>query len=208
MDIYWFGLATYLQPLIWMILYNRKLFNPQWIYPIGVAVIGVLAATGWSSAHYTNSLLISYVLMVMYATYCYRSRPGFQPVCLAFLLVFLNSFYWEFPIHVADLLEGNVGVVLLQSVHLYVVPFLWTLKFSVPENWFRYSCYAWTVIVGLEAINLQFHPPWPYGPVALTLCRFIGLFTLLWILRFPGQPENRIISMAREVLRRHDHTAG
>jgi len=184
-------------------LYGRDIpVKPEWVQLAGAGAVAALWLTGWGSGYYTNLLLVNYVLMVVAVIRVYRFRPGFQPVCLAFLIVFVNSFFWEAPIHAADLAElDNTGTVLLQTVgHLYPLPFLLGTGFTPPRRWWYWSVAVWTVVLGLTYFRLTGALPSPWRLVSLYLSRWLGLLTLTWILRYPGQPENRIIYTVRNIL--------
>jgi len=207
MDLPWLQILVYAQPFLWMILYSVKIpLKPKSVQVILFGVAGVLAVTGWGSGFYSNTLLIFYTLSVLYVIHYYRFRPDFQPVSLAFLIVFLSSFYWEVPIHIADLLElDSFGVVAVQALHLIPLPFLLTLGLKVPQRWWYWSVAAWAAIAAIEFMYMQDLIPLTFRPWILYLSRLIGLYTLLWILRFPGQAEDKIICKIRELLVRYDH---
>ena len=120
------------QPLVWMWLYDSKLrvldslkYN---FYFIGFQFIILVYASGFEVGFYTTSLLIQYALLTMGATFLYNQRnPIKEAVSLAFLTVFLNSFYWEVPLHLAELFSGapHVGM-LVQLWRLF--PAVWFMK--------------------------------------------------------------------------------
>lgn len=200
-----FVAAVYLQPLIWMYLYKKRVPIPSWFFQVaGLVLASVIAALRLGSGFYTSEILVFYTLSVVYCIHYYRGRPGFQPVCLAFLIVFVNSYYWEFPIHAGNLLAGHIGLVLFQSAHLYPVPFLLLCGFKLPSRWWYWSCAAWTLISALSLMRILYLLPVSSSIINI-VCRGVGLFTLLWVMRFPGQPENRIIYTVREALSRYDH---
>jgi hypothetical protein len=61
----------------------------------------------------------------MLAVYLYNRRYSFkEALCLGFLTVFLNSYYWELPLHMAEVLSGTLHVgMLVQLWRLVPVPF-------------------------------------------------------------------------------------
>jgi len=200
------GYAIYLQPLAWMWLYGQRLSEKLnlVVYPAGTAAAVWLRVSGWSYAHLTNELLITYVLMVMFVTWVFRSRVGIQPMCLGFLIVFLNSFYWEFPIHVADLLEmDNLGVVAIQTMHLLPAPFLLSAGMKLRPRWWYTSCWAWFIILGFTYLRLEHMLPYPWNIISLYVSRVLGLATLLIILRYPEQGESKVYQNIRSILN-HD----
>ena len=196
MDVPWLQLAVYAQPMVWIALYNRKtLVSLNTFYVLGLAAAGFVLYTGLSSGFYTSELIIFYILAVLFTAHHYRDRGGFKPICLAFLIVFVNSFFWEAPIHVADLLEGNFGVVVIQSLHLLPLIFLLTLGFRVPGRWWYWSVAMWAAVAGVEFIRLNFHPPSFISIPLLYFCRALGLYTLLWVLQFPGYGDKLIFRL-------------
>jgi hypothetical protein len=139
--------------------------------------------------------------MVMFVAWVFRFRPGFQPISLAFLIVFLSSFYWEFPIHVADFLEfDNFGTLALQCVHLLPVPFLLNAGMKLRHRWWYTSCWAWFIILGFTYLRMEQLMPYPTDVISLYLSRVLGLATLLIILRFPEQGESKVIIKVRSIL--------
>jgi hypothetical protein len=185
-----------------MWLFNKDVpVKPQWVQLIGLGFVAWLLYSGWGVGFYTTGLLICYTLMVIYVIHYYRFRPGFQPVCLAFLICFLNSIYWEFPLHVADFLEfDNFGVLAVQCLHLLPVPFLVQVSFRFPRRWWYWSIAMWVVVAALAYARMMFGLPQPFGAASLYFSRILGLYTLLWVLRFPGQEEDKIILRVRGVL--------
>jgi len=118
------------QPLAFMWLHGSKIRVPDvvkyYFYLIGFQFILLIAATGFEIGFYTTSLFIQYAFLTMGATFLYNQRtPIKEAVCLAFLTVFLNSFYWELPLHLAEIFSGAPYVGMLVQ--------LWRL---VPAVWF------------------------------------------------------------------------
>ena len=100
-----------IQPVFWeaVLIYDWVQIGERWrsvFYAYFTGLIYVLLRTGWGYAYYTNSLLILYAGMIMMAVYGYTKRFSFkEALCLGVLTVFLNSYYWELPLHVADILN-------------------------------------------------------------------------------------------------------
>jgi len=126
------------QPLVWMWLYDSEFRVPDvvkyYFYLIGFQFILLIATTGFEIGFYTSSLLIQYALLTMGATFLYNQRkPIKEAVSLAFLTVFLNSFYWELPLHLAEVFSGGLYVgMLVQFWRL--VPAVWFLKNYTFDN--------------------------------------------------------------------------
>lgn len=118
------------QPLVWMWLHDSEIKVPDVLkynfYLLGFQFILIIATTGFEVGFYTTNLLIQYALLTMGATVLYNQRtPLKEAVSLAFLTVFLNSFYWELPLHLAEIFSGVPHVGMLVQ--------LWRL---VPAVWF------------------------------------------------------------------------
>ena len=106
-----FQFTVLAQPFLWMWLYDSPVLTIRESFKDKFATIGLCAAaliykTGFSVAYYTTSILIQYIIMTLLATYIYNLRYDIkQAICLAFLTVYLNSFYWESPLHLAEIIE-------------------------------------------------------------------------------------------------------
>ena len=121
-----FNIFVYTQPYIWLLLYRSKIkLSLKVFWAISGVVLALVAVTGWSIGHYINNILIGYIAMVLGVTYFYREMGSTKAVCLGFLLVFINSYFWEIPIHFADLLEShNFGLQIIQGLHIVPLPLL------------------------------------------------------------------------------------
>lgn len=124
------------QPLFFMWLYDTDFVGIRegfrWnFYVISICVMKLIQQSGMSVGYYTNSLLLQYSAFTLLATYLYNQRYNIkQSISLAFLTVFLNSYYWEMPLHLAEILSGNLHAGML--VQLWrLVPLLFFLKHYV-----------------------------------------------------------------------------
>jgi len=122
------------QPFLWMRLYDSELCVSEWVkylFYIG----GIVALEGvWvfkaGIGFYSTALILQYIVYVVGSTYLYNQRYGIkQAVCLAFLTVFLNSYYWELPLHLAEYIQ--VGIYPAQFVQLWR---LTPLVFFIPRG--------------------------------------------------------------------------
>lgn len=118
------------QPFAWMWMYDNNIRVPNamkyFFYLVGFEFMFLVTVTGFGIGFYTTDLLIQYVFFTMGATFLYNQRnPIKEAVSLAFLTVFLNSLYWEFPLHIAEILSG--------LPHMGMLVQLWRL---VPAFWF------------------------------------------------------------------------
>lgn len=124
-------LAILGQPFLWMWLYDSEIRFPDRLkynfYILGCAFIILVASLGIHIGFYTTTLIIQYALLTMVATFLYnQSNPLKEAISLAFLTVFLNSFYWEIPLHLAEFFSG--------PPHIGMLVQLWRL---IPAIWFR-----------------------------------------------------------------------
>lgn len=118
------------QPLAWIWMYDSKIRVPHvikyYFYLVGFQFILLVVATGAEIGFYTTNLLTQYALLTMGATFLYnQNNPIKEAISLAFLTVFLNSFYWEIPLHLAEVFSG--------APHIGMLVQLWRL---VPAVWF------------------------------------------------------------------------
>lgn len=123
------------QPLFFVALYDwKQLKIPPWVEPYlylaATCALLVVKLTHWEIMFYTNNLWVQYIIMVVTSYAIYRDKyPIKEAGCLAFLTVFLNSFYWETPLHLADFITGagnilgNLGVWIPQLWRLYPATF-------------------------------------------------------------------------------------
>lgn len=122
------------QPLIWMRLYDADIHVSEGFkslfYICGVASLGVVGVVKASIGFYATTLVMQYIALTMLATYLYSQRYEVkQAVCLAFLTVFLNSYYWELPLHLTEYFMGSFYVA--QLVQLWR---LTPLLFFIPRG--------------------------------------------------------------------------
>ncbi len=69
--------------------------------------------------------LYAFLVLGVYTVLLYRHDVK-TSICLAFLLTFINSYYWEFPLHVSAILyHGLTFNGFLQTLHLLSVPYLY-----------------------------------------------------------------------------------
>jgi len=104
-----FQFLVLFQPVFWGYLYtiplklgnNRKLDAAA--YFLFAAVITGLLITGFEVGYYKNHLLVMYTLLVSGSYTWYRRNLGvLKALSLAFLTIYLNSYFWEFPMHMAE----------------------------------------------------------------------------------------------------------
>ena len=119
-----FQYLVIIQPVFWMILYESETYlKDRWIevfHAASMLTISIVMYTDFTVGYYTTWILIQYIILVNLSVYLYNQRmPLKEALCLGFLTVFLNSFYWEMPLHFMDLLSGGLYTgMLVQFVRL------------------------------------------------------------------------------------------
>ena len=133
-------------------------------YFAGVWFISFVYRFQFSFRYYTTSLLIQYALFTMAATYVFNQRHSIkQAVCLAFLTVFLNSYYWEIILHIVDYIAvfpnyyANLNVFLPQLWRLYPILFFHS-RFKFREGWDRVLMFGVGVSTVLAGLYLTYWP--------------------------------------------------
>jgi hypothetical protein len=185
-----FNLIVYTQPFFFGLLYHwGKEIKDVYFYGAGVAALYLIWLFG-PVGHNTMDILACYVFLLCF-TYYYYTQHGltrFKPVSLAFLIVFLNSYWWEFPIHVVGTLTGSsLSLFLLQSLHL--VPLLFLREYSEIRISSRKSVVdamviTWVPVCGVMFLVLYFNL-W-FGWLLNWGLRFWALLNLLKVFR-PSQ---------------------
>ena len=101
-------LALWGQLFLWFNLYHAKIRFEEWyyeaVYYVGLVLAYYAVIRFQLTIGYANTLILSqYILFLLASIIIYRWRFGFkQALCLSFLTVFLNSFYWELFYHVHE----------------------------------------------------------------------------------------------------------
>ena len=145
---------------------------------VAEACIVWIIKTGFTVGFYTSTILIENILMVCLSTYLYNQRWTIkEAVCLGFLTVFLNSFYWEIVLHGAELLQYGFHVGQLVQ-YWRLVPLVFFLnKFSFNEE------NRTQIVYGLIMISLFMFIRWTFfrglsSVPIYTLTRFCALIIL------------------------------
>lgn len=99
--------ALFFQLFVWFNLYHYKPELPRIIktlyYLSGGLLIPILHLTQYSIGYFTTIILMQYVAFILASTAIYETKFNFnEAVSLAFLTVFLNSFWWELFYHVYE----------------------------------------------------------------------------------------------------------
>ena len=128
---YAFQAAVLLQPLFWIWLHDNRCINfpesTKYVFYLMTAWTAVVVyITGFEVGYYRNNLILQYIIMTVIAVLLINTRRSFkEALCLSFLATFLNSFYWEAPLHLAALLSGEpLANLLIQGWRLAPAVFL------------------------------------------------------------------------------------
>lgn len=128
------------QPLFWMWLYDRDVdlsaYRNTFYFFSGSFCLAALIKSVTDNTlfeYYTAWLLFLYAFMVLFVTWGLEEKFSFRKsVCLGFLLVYLNSYVWEFMLHITSYMSYGISANdLLQMQHLIVLPWL-LMKFRLP----------------------------------------------------------------------------
>jgi len=147
---------VYAQSFLWIYLldkdYEVNSYFMEILFPVSLGIIYLmLDMSGFFFSQYTNRLLRFYVLLMLYAYTFLRIKHSFyDTVCFTFLLVFINSYYWEFMRHFnAILFYGLSFNQLIQAFHLIPVYLLY-VKLEIEDR----SMFFKLIVLGLVISNL------------------------------------------------------
>jgi len=125
---------VYVQPFIWLYFLDKDMdIKNRYIrlyYPVALGILYlILSITGFGFSQYNNELLMFYVLLLLYSHYILRHNYNYKDsICLSFLLVFINSYYWEFMLHLnAIMFYGLSFNQIIQGFHLIPAYFLYRM---------------------------------------------------------------------------------
>lgn len=152
----YFNILVYVQPFFFILLYHLK-WNPVklkrffpyiWFFfysvimPFLILMLPFTLYNTYLMLFYGTSILMVYVEMAEI-----RKKDFSKSLSLAFLITFLSSFFWEFPMHLMDLIEnGLTGNLLLQCLHLTPLIVL-TSHFKIVDKvkLFRYCMLSFSI---------------------------------------------------------------
>ena len=133
---------VYAQSFLWLYLldkdYEVNSYFIQVLFPISLGIIYLmLDMSGFSFSQYPNHLLRFYVLLMLYAYILLRMKHSFyDTVCFTFLLVFINSYYWEFMRHFNAILFYGLSFIRISCETAPILRFsLDVLKPQVGSSW-------------------------------------------------------------------------
>ena len=146
-----FQAAVLAQPFLWMWLYRTDLIHVRegfiYLYTIiGVCTARLIQLSSFSVEYYTTPILLQYIYMTIMATWIFNIRYNVQQsISLAFLTVYLNSFYWEMPLHLAELIQTGPQIHMLSQL-LRLTPLIFFLReYSFTHQSIRTLVYGYTV---------------------------------------------------------------
>lgn len=129
---YLIKLIIYGQIPFFMWLYESDLninkFADVFLYSMLIPIPLVIYILGFSFHYYNTQLIITYIYLIIFAySYlrvfaCYDFKHALS---ISFLLVILNSFYWELVLHLAAAHQNIYALINpRESIRLIIVPFL------------------------------------------------------------------------------------
>lgn len=187
----------YFQQFIWIIIlnYENKLLNNKiykllnnkifklLFYSLSLLFILSVIVLGIGFDVFTPYYFVLYSSLVLYSVYKLNIKFDFKTsLCLGFLLVWINSYYWEFALHFSAFIQYGLSKNgIQQGLHLLPVPMLlMSFKFQyVKEKIIRllygliYSFFTIFIIDYLDLNN--------YVLIFYLINRFICLYILVSI---------------------------
>jgi len=125
---------VYVQPFIWLYFLDKDIdIKNRYIRMGYIALLGCIYLwfdiTGFEFNQYNNELLKFYALLMLFSHYVLRYEYNFKDtVCLSFLLVFINSYYWEFMLHLNAIMFYGLSMnQIIQGFHLIPAYFLYRM---------------------------------------------------------------------------------
>lgn len=190
--------ALIFQILVWIFIYEYGSFLDRYegilkmLFSMGGWVLSlVIIVFSPQIGFFTWELMLQYVLFIVGSTLFLSERFRFrEAICLAFLVVYLNSFYWETFYHIAEIrvwwpLPLTLGYWYDRIPQLMrLLPALWLRgKFRFTD--LRYLGLGFAVSYLLTQIKLSYliylHPhinyPW-FNPLHRVICLCLLLITV------------------------------
>lgn len=194
------NVVIFLQLLIWVNLYHYKKELPElteeYYYVLGLVAFFEVYRRGFSVQYYSTTILMQYIAFTLASTAILRLRYGFnQAVSLAFLTVFLNSFWWELFYHVYEIqiwYPYNLNIqwwVARGMQWIRVIPF-----FFLRKN-FKFKG-LWSVQVGLivSYIMARMRLIGNVGVWIMPLHRVVCLLVLIYVIMSSEQKTGKSIN--------------
>jgi len=73
--------------------------------------------------------------------------------------------------------------------------------FVFPKRWWYWTVAMWTVVGVLSVSHMLFYFFDGQAPVFNLICRVVSLYTLLWVLQFPGYGDKLIFHAKDNIVR-------
>lgn len=173
--------------LLWFNLYHSRFHltvsHESMFYFLGFSALLWVYKTGFSVEYFTTFILMQYILMVMAVVKTFNNKYEFKKaLCLGFLLVFLNSFWWEMFYHVYEFqiwLPYSLGVQwwvnrLPQWIRAAPAFFLYK-NFNINDlNYIQYG-----VVLNFALTYLRFNFPFLLGNYLHPIHRVLALGLLV-----------------------------
>lgn len=154
---------VYAIPFIWLYILNKDIDVKgryiKLLYPVALSSLYmILGITGFGFNQYTNSLLKFYVLLMIYSYYVLSHNYNFKDtVSLSFLLVFINSYYWEFMLHLNFIMFNGLSLnQVIQGFHLVPTYFLYRMIEIKDIKRFKKLILYGLVISTLNVLSIDF----------------------------------------------------
>lgn len=132
----------YFQPFIWMFLFNVKnRFMNKWVFRFELMFMSTMLFSVFIIQNNVSFEAILTHHIVAYALFVFASFSILNNVydtriaiCLSYLIVYANSYYWEFMKHMNSILVGGLDInFFIQMLRLYPIPFL-LMKFKFKDH--------------------------------------------------------------------------
>lgn len=145
-----FILAVYVQWLGFIILYEDQGYVSRFVdglkkyfTAVSLLFVALLISRGYQIAIYKSHHFLTYIGLCLFAVNYFKEDLRFnEALSLGFILVFFNSFLWEFPIHMEEWVNKPWTLAKLQRMTLqlvHVLPGLWlfqTYTWIKPISWY------------------------------------------------------------------------
>ena len=101
-------------PIVFMIINELDInldYLKNYFYIFGCFCFFVVRDYNINHMFYTSQLINLYILFVLLSVYLFDLKRSFkEALCLGFLTVYLNSYYWESMLHFASYMHGYIGL--------------------------------------------------------------------------------------------------
>lgn len=186
-----FVYVQYFQVFLFMFLFNRHTFDfPKFLFPLSwigfYTVLVPIYINSFNIQLYSSMLILFYGSIILAAYFFGLFRFQFsslKALSFSFLIVFLNSYFWEAPLHLIDLIEK--GITLNWIVQLYHLLPLLVLRqeFKIKNGYSLAIMVLINFIQTLLIIGIRVNISLPYlmGFLLPYIDRGISFFILLYI---------------------------